>query len=307
MLTDADLPGAPQGAVIEERMIDVPGGRVHANVTNPAAPGTPVVGLHGGPGYPSYYLEPMRALADRRPVILLDQLGCGRSDRPADPALWTIERFADELEAVLAGFGYPAYHLFGHSWGTMLATRYVTRHGPGRVRSIVMGSPALQVDWWERDCNALVAAMPEEMRRAIEEGNASGDTEGPAYQAAHGEFYLRHVCKRGMETGLFARTVEECGYDVYMKIQGPNEFTVIGDMKGWDFRPELAALTVPVLYLTGAEDEARPTTVAAFATVTPGSRMVVIPDAAHLTMLDNAAAHNAEVARFLDEVDRAAA
>jgi proline iminopeptidase len=303
-LTDADLPGAPAGAQVEERRIAVPGGRVYSKrVTTPTSAGEPLIALHGGPGFPSYYLEPLTALATDRPIILLDQLGCGRSDRPEDDSLWTIERFTDELDAVLNAWGAPGYHLYGHSWGTMLATRYVTRHGSAKVASIIMSSPALQVDWWERDCNALVAELPQPHRSVLQGCIASGRYEGPAYEAAYHAFYKRHVSKRAMSTQHFQQTVAEAGFNVYMKIQGPAEFTVVGDMKGWDFRPELANLAMPVLYLTGAEDEARPTTVAAFASATPGSRMVVIPDAAHLTMLDNADASNAEIARFLNEID----
>jgi proline iminopeptidase len=45
---------------------------------------TPLVLLHGGPGVPSYYLNPMASLSDERPVIFIDQLGCGRSDQIVD-------------------------------------------------------------------------------------------------------------------------------------------------------------------------------------------------------------------------------
>lgn len=300
---ESGFPGAPAGADIDERLVEVPGGNVFVRTISAGGDGVPLVGLHGGPGFPSYYLEPLAALATDRPVILFDQLGCGRSDRPRDDALWTIERFSDELDAVLAACGHPRYHLFGHSWGTMLATRYITRHGSARVASVVMGSPALQIDWWEEDCAALIAELPQPHRGVLEEAARSGHYEGPGYEAAHAAFYGRHVCKRGMESELFQRTIEGAGLDVYMRIQGPNEFTVTGDMKGWDLTPELAALGVPVLYLTGAEDEARPTTVARFATLTPGSRMVVIPDAAHLTMLDNPELNNLEIANFLKAVD----
>lgn len=303
-LADGDLPGAPDGSTIVERSIAVPGGKVFVSIVNPDAAATPLVGLHGGPGFPSYYLEPLRALAASRPVILYDQLGCGRSDRPVEKDLWTIERFADELEAVLAALGYPRYHLYGHSWGTMLATRYVTRHEGRRLGAVIMSSPALYTKWWERDCAMLIDQLGEPHGGGIRDANARGEYSGEAYEAAHDEFYRRFVCKRGMSTGLFARTVEEAGLDVYMRIQGPNEFTVIGDMKDYDFRGDLAAFTLPTLFMTGAEDEARPNTVADFATMTPNSRMTVIPDAAHLTMLDNATTHNAEVAAFLADVDR---
>ncbi|MCF7979133.1 MAG: alpha/beta fold hydrolase [Chromatiaceae bacterium] len=50
---------------------------------------TPLLILHGGPGVPHDYLENLEALASRQQrVIFYDQLGCGRSDQPDDPARW---------------------------------------------------------------------------------------------------------------------------------------------------------------------------------------------------------------------------
>ena len=59
----------------------------------------PLLCLHGGPGATSYYLEPLAAMADTgRQVIFYDQLGCGRSDQPSDPSMWTVELFVDEVQ-----------------------------------------------------------------------------------------------------------------------------------------------------------------------------------------------------------------
>ena len=56
--------------------------------------------LNGGPGLPcEYLLAPHLQLVDRGwTVIAYDQLGCGRSDRPADPGLWTLERYVTEAD-----------------------------------------------------------------------------------------------------------------------------------------------------------------------------------------------------------------
>ena len=58
----------------------------------------PLLCLHGGPGTPHDYLEPLEAIAATgRRVIFYDQLGCGNSDHPHDPSLWEIELFVEEV------------------------------------------------------------------------------------------------------------------------------------------------------------------------------------------------------------------
>lgn len=65
----------------------------------------------------------------------------------------------------------------------------------------------------------------------------------------------------------------------------------------------LGGMTVPALYTVGEFDEATPETIARFGEMTPGSRVVVIPDAAHITAWDNPEADVAAVRTFLREVD----
>jgi proline iminopeptidase len=108
-----------------EGTISVPGGRVWYRIVGGGAAGTPLLVLHGGPGAPHDYLENLIALADERPVVFYDQLGCGRSERPDDPSLWRVERFVAELAAVLQTLGLSRVNLLGQSWGTMLAVEYL--------------------------------------------------------------------------------------------------------------------------------------------------------------------------------------
>ena len=117
----------------DEGYINVPGGRVWYRSVGPDSGSegrTPLLCLHGGPGFTHNYLEPLEALADQRRVVFYDQLGCGRSDRPDDETLWTVERFVEELVQVRAALGLDRLHLFGSSWGGMLAMQYVLDRQP---------------------------------------------------------------------------------------------------------------------------------------------------------------------------------
>ena len=78
--------------VTTQGYVEVPGGRVWYQIAGAGRPGVPVLCLHGGPGMPHDYLEPLADLAASRPVIFYDQLGCGRSDRPDDDSLYDEAR-----------------------------------------------------------------------------------------------------------------------------------------------------------------------------------------------------------------------
>ena len=122
--------------------------------------GVPLVLLHGGPGIPgNSYVPLMMQMADRRPVIRYDQLGCGRSDRPNDPSLWRVETFVDELAALRDALQLEEIHLLGHSWGGTLAIEYVLTK-PSGVRSLVLSSTLSSTRFWVEEARRLRDAMP---------------------------------------------------------------------------------------------------------------------------------------------------
>ena len=78
------------------------------------------------------YFKPLEELAEAgRRVVVYDQLGCGSSDRPDDPDLWTVELFVDEVRTVREALDLDRIHLLGTSWGSMLAIEYVLTHPQG--------------------------------------------------------------------------------------------------------------------------------------------------------------------------------
>lgn len=99
-----------------EGFIKVTGGKVWYRIVGSGS-NTPLLLLHGGPGVPSFYLKPLQGLAEDRPVIFYDQLGCGRSDKSSDTSLWTVEHFVRELGEVRQALNLDEIHLYGHSWG----------------------------------------------------------------------------------------------------------------------------------------------------------------------------------------------
>jgi proline-specific peptidase len=93
--------------------------RIVGDLAQPGGPAKlPLLVLHGGPGGPSDYLQPLEKLADTgRPIVFYDQLGCGNSDQPNDPSLWSVELFLEELSTMRQELGLDHIHLLGHTLG----------------------------------------------------------------------------------------------------------------------------------------------------------------------------------------------
>ena len=189
------IPGTRRGALsgepsVEEGYADVNGGRVWYRVVSGRTAATPLLLLHGGPGTPSYCLEPLAALADERPVIFYDQLGCGRSDKPSDPTLWRLDRFVEELGQIREVLDLTEVHLLGHSWGTMLATDYMLTRPMG-VLSLILASPVLSVPRFIEDANRLRTELPLETQEVLRKHETAGTTDSAEYQESTMVYYKR--------------------------------------------------------------------------------------------------------------------
>jgi proline-specific peptidase len=282
-------------------MIDVPGGKVWYQIVGSGSK-TPLLLLHGGPGVPSYYLKPLAALADERPVVFYDQLGCGRSPAPDDTSLWKIDRFVQELGAVRKALGLERVHLYGTSWGTILALEYMKTR-PSGVESVVMASPALDLHQWMKDADSLLHTLPDSTLKVILAAEKSGAYDSPAYQNAMMAYYQLYIARRQPWSADMDSAFAQMGQSVYMTMDGPSEFQATGTLRDYDGRAFLKELSVPVLYTCGEFDEALPRTVASFAAATPGAEMQIFANAAHCTAEDDSASYVPAIRAFLDRVD----
>ena len=265
-----------------EGFIAVPGGKVWYKVLGADKPGVPLLLLHGGPGSSSTSFAGFAALADERPVVLYDQLGCGKSDRPADTRLWTLARFVDEVDVVVKTLNYPKLHLLGHSWGTALATEYLLRKKPKSVVSLIQSSPLLDTPRWVADANRYIAQLPPATQTALRRYNAPDAPGKQAYQEAVTLYNRQHLYRNGPmppNKGYF-------GTAVYETMWGPDEAQCTGNLRAYSSAARLKDLAVPTLYLCGQYDEATPASTAYFQKLTPRSRLVVFANASHKTYLE---------------------
>jgi proline iminopeptidase len=108
------------------KMLPVVGGKYKVWTKKLGTGSVKVLLLHGGPGVSHEYLEAMEAFLPEAGIEMYyyDQLGVNFSDKPDDPALWTLERYTQEVEEVRNGLGLQNFVLYGYSWGGILAIEY---------------------------------------------------------------------------------------------------------------------------------------------------------------------------------------
>lgn len=278
----------------------VPGGKIYWRKVG-AGPKTPLLTLHGGPGSSHNYLLPLQALADERPVIFYDQLGCGRADAPNEDDIYTIQRSVDEVDAVRSALDLDRVIMLGHSWGALLAIEYICQgRGKGVDRLILSGAMA-SIPQVMAGFDRLFATMPDGWGDQIHGLEKAGKTGTPEYAELVQTFYDRFVL-RVPPTPEVLTTLESLSKSpAYRVLNGPNEFTIVGRIKDWDRRKDLKAITQKTLITTGEFDEI---TLDCHETLRDGiagtARLAVMAGCSHLTMNEKPARYNALLRDFMN-------
>lgn len=263
----------------------------------------PLLCLHGGPGMPHDYLEPLEAIADTgRRVIFYDQLGCGNSDRPDDSSLWTVELFIEEVDTVRDALGLDHVHLLGQSWGGMLAMEYVLTK-PAGLASLTLASTLSSSPQWISEANRLRDKLPAEVQETLLKHEQAGTTDDPAYQEAMMVFYRRHFCRLDPWPDCVERTFERLGEQVYNTMWGPSEFHATGSLKNWDIRHRLGEILVPTLITSGRYDEATTVVTQTLHEGIPNTEWVIFEHSAHLSHVEESERFIQVLGEFLDRIE----
>jgi L-proline amide hydrolase len=262
----------------------------------------PVLLLHGGPGATSDYLEPLLDLGGTgRRTVTYDQIGAGRSKVPPGSLEWTVDLFVDEVGAVRDALGLERIHLFGHSWGGMLAMAYALTQPTG-LASLVVGHSPASIPQWVEETGRLRADLPEDVQETLTRHETAGTVHDPEYEEACMVFYRRHVCRADEWPDYVVRSFAEIG-EVYNTMNGPSEFHVVGTIKDWSIVDRLGEIRVPTLVVTGEHDEATPAINATVTSGISGARSVILPGRSHIAHAEDPDAYVALLDEFFSSVE----
>ncbi len=269
---------------MSQGMVSVPGGKVWFKRVGSGS-GLPLLVVHGGPGLPHDYLLSLERLADEREVVFWDQLGCGRSRRPSDTQLWTMERAVAEMDAVVKALGLTRFHVFGNSWGGMLAQQYAL-DVPSGAASLTISNSIASIPEFANMVARLKSELDPATQSAIDRHEAAGTTYSAEYQAAIRTWNETYLCRVRPWPRELEEAFRNMGTDVFETMFGPSDFHIVGTIRDWDVFDRLGEITLPTMVLAGRYDECVPEHAWEMHQRIPGSRFELFEASAHMPFIE---------------------
>jgi 3-oxoadipate enol-lactonase len=250
---------------------------------NPA--GMPVVFVHGFPFSHAMWDEQVRVAGTRHRTISYDVRGHGRSD--VGDGQYTIEGHVDDLLALLKEVHVDRPVVVGLSMGGYITLRALERDQE-RFRAAVLCDTRSEADTNEAKLRrfSVVSAV----KRIGSE--------------AFGKEFVKAVFAPGAEHRVPAAVTmihSTIAHTPPLSIAG----TQLALASRTDTTSSLPHLTLPVLILVGEHDQTTPVSAAqAMHALIPGSRLAVVPNAAHMSNLENPEFFNRQLLEFLAGLDQ---
>lgn len=259
------------------------GTRLHYSVSG-RRDGPPVLMVQGLGADSRGWIRQRVAFASRYRVIVFDNRGVGRSDKPDGP--YDLEVMAQDAVAVLDAAGVDQAHVMGASMGGAIAQIIGVRH-PDRAASLILACTACRQPAWRRELLEGWATLAEAEGMGVFSHDAAKWLIGPRS--------LRRFWPAVGLLGSVAMSLPTASF-----IAQVDAINAMSD----DMRFELSSVRVPTLVLVGTQDILTPVGDSEeIASLVPGAELAVIGGAAHGFMFERAAAFNRTVLDFLRRVE----
>jgi 3-oxoadipate enol-lactonase len=242
--------------------------------------GTPVVLLHAFPQNRTMWGPQIEALSKTHRVIAPDFRGFGESDAPQGPC--TLDQFADDVAGLLDHLAIQRAVLAGLSMGGYTAFAFYRKYRD-RVKGLVLADTKAQADTEEGRAGRLAMAQTARTTGA----GAVADLMLPK---------------------LLSPAALQAKPELVRQVRARIEQTGVGGIAGAqmamadrpDSVPLLAKIACPALVITGELDGPTPPADGQLmAGKIPGARLEIIPQAGHLSNLEQPEAFNQAVLNFL--------
>ncbi len=217
--------------------------------------------IHGGPGSGQGGMARLAEFTeDGFRVVMYDQLGAGRSDKPASELLYSMERYVEEIEGVRQNLKLGTVHMWGGSFGAFLDVGYAVKYSRN-LASLMASSGTSSSPVAIAEMMRLRNEAPSWVSETMDKYEGLKDLRNPEYLKAVDYLYRKHICNLDpLPPGFHLpgeTRLEDTGF-VYKLMWGAHEFYPTGNSKYWDVTSQLGNVDCPTLITCGEYDEITP-------------------------------------------------
>jgi len=233
--------------------------------------------LHGGPGCSHYHFLPaFSQLSEDMQLIFVDHRCSGLSGK-APIETCSMEQNADDVEALRQYLGLGKVFIMGQSYGGMVAQKYALKYQEN-IQGLILLCTAPNSRYFQTAPKVVERRGTQEQVDMYYNSSSLGlmNTEEGMRKMFHvmGSLYHYHYDEKAVNDG-FARAIY--APDVIAQQRGPN-----GEMRTFDFLPELHKIKCPTLVIGAKEDHATPVEHSfEIAEAITQSELVIIPESGH--------------------------
>lgn len=214
-----------------------------------------------------------------------------------------MQRAVAEVDAVLCALGLDRFHLFGNSWGAMLAQQYMLDAAPAGVASLTISNSIASIPEFANMVARLKSELDPATQAAIDGHEAAGTTYSPEYQAAIRTWNETYLCRIRPWPRELEDAFRNMGAEVFETMFGPSDFHIVGTIRDWDVLDRLDEISVPTLVLAGRYDECVPEHMWEMHKRIPGSRFELFETSAHMPFIEEPDKFDAVMRNFLRRHD----
>lgn len=266
-----------------------------------------ILAVHGGPGAGQDGMTRIAQFSEKGfRVVMYDQLGAGRSEKPASELFYSMERYVDEIEGVRATMNLGKVHMYGVSFGGFLNIGYAVKYSKNLASLMTQSgtsSSPLAIEEMMRLRNEAPSWVHETMDRC----EAVQDLHNPEYLKAIDHLYRQHLCRADPLPPDIAQwfplqTRLENVNPVYKLMWGLHEFYPTGNSKYWDVTSQLGQIDCPTLVTCGEFDEITPKNARLLHDRIRGSELHIFEKCSHVIVAEDPKEFFHVHGDFLDKV-----
>jgi len=221
-------------------------------------------------------------------LILWDPRGHGQSDSPPEQENYSLSIYAKDLHELMNHLNIPKAYVGGLSMGGSIATRFSLNH-PERVAALLI------ID----SLSASGVPISPEIRAMREKTIQMAETQGMEAIAEYAIANNPNIASRARRNPEATKSVRE----MFLALDPIGYANAVRALITADSITEkLPQIKIPTLLLVGEEDPALSAMRLIHDKIT-SSRLIIIPNAGHLSNLDQPEIFNMELLRFLTEMD----